>query len=435
MIGVAGAGKDHLALLGKIAQVFVDKERVAELEAAQSTADVRRILGGVRHRPDAAPREAAQVTPARAPSRRSLPGFPANCADSASEQPEQGGGERGAEDHHQERRPQQQEHDRDRRGRRPGRRARAAGRCRRPAPPPAPPAARPGSGRRSARPRAVRAPGAAPTARPASAGSTRAQPAMTAVQIIGGPPGSRSGPAGRTARPPAAPPRRRPARERPAGAIGTMPSATAAAATATSWLRRSRRRGHSSARNAAPTAASRPNVRGSPRTVPAMAPPKRREVPQHEDRQPGGQEAEPGRGPGGPGHRHGGGLVDDEVGGEQPAPARPLQQRREPQAVERVAGAEQQGRQGPREGSAAGGEDADQGELRGAGEHQQRQGAGLRDREPRRHRDGAERDAVRTGGQAHAQAVADDRRALLRVQWRRWTRRLRAGWEKSCTSR
>ncbi|HET6857200.1 MAG TPA: PTS mannitol transporter subunit IICBA, partial [Streptomyces sp.] len=47
VIGVAGAGKDHLALLGKIAQVFVDKERVAELEAAESTADVRRILGGV----------------------------------------------------------------------------------------------------------------------------------------------------------------------------------------------------------------------------------------------------------------------------------------------------------------------------------------------------------------------------------------------------
>ena len=47
VIGVAGAGKDHLALLGKIAQVFVDKDRVAELEAAESTDDVRRILGGV----------------------------------------------------------------------------------------------------------------------------------------------------------------------------------------------------------------------------------------------------------------------------------------------------------------------------------------------------------------------------------------------------
>ncbi len=47
VIGVAGAGKDHLALLGKIAQVFVDKDRVAELEAAESADDVRRILGGV----------------------------------------------------------------------------------------------------------------------------------------------------------------------------------------------------------------------------------------------------------------------------------------------------------------------------------------------------------------------------------------------------
>jgi PTS system mannitol-specific IIC component len=47
VVGIAGAGNDHLPLLGKIAQVFADKERVAELEAAQSVADVRRILGGV----------------------------------------------------------------------------------------------------------------------------------------------------------------------------------------------------------------------------------------------------------------------------------------------------------------------------------------------------------------------------------------------------
>jgi PTS system mannitol-specific IIC component len=47
VIGVAGAGKDHLALLGKIAQVFVDRDRVAELEAAETVADVRRILSGV----------------------------------------------------------------------------------------------------------------------------------------------------------------------------------------------------------------------------------------------------------------------------------------------------------------------------------------------------------------------------------------------------
>ncbi|MFC4786556.1 PTS mannitol transporter subunit IICBA [Nocardioides sp. MAHUQ-72] len=47
VIGIAGAGKDHLALLGQIAQVFVDPARVAELEAAQSPADVLRLLGGV----------------------------------------------------------------------------------------------------------------------------------------------------------------------------------------------------------------------------------------------------------------------------------------------------------------------------------------------------------------------------------------------------
>ena len=47
VIGVAGAGKDHLALLGRIAQVFVDDARVAELEAAESAADVQRILGRV----------------------------------------------------------------------------------------------------------------------------------------------------------------------------------------------------------------------------------------------------------------------------------------------------------------------------------------------------------------------------------------------------
>jgi PTS system mannitol-specific IIC component len=47
VLGIAGAGNDHLALLGQVAKVFADKERVAELEAAQSADDVRRILGQV----------------------------------------------------------------------------------------------------------------------------------------------------------------------------------------------------------------------------------------------------------------------------------------------------------------------------------------------------------------------------------------------------
>jgi mannitol PTS system EIICBA or EIICB component len=47
VVGIAGAGNDHLELLGRLGRVFVDKERVAELEAAGSAAEVRRILGDV----------------------------------------------------------------------------------------------------------------------------------------------------------------------------------------------------------------------------------------------------------------------------------------------------------------------------------------------------------------------------------------------------
>jgi len=47
VVGIAGAGDDHLTLLSQLGQVFVDQDRVAELEAAESVADVRRILGQV----------------------------------------------------------------------------------------------------------------------------------------------------------------------------------------------------------------------------------------------------------------------------------------------------------------------------------------------------------------------------------------------------
>jgi PTS system mannitol-specific IIC component len=47
VVGIAGVGNEHLALLGKIAKVFVDRNQVAELEAAQSADDVLRVLGGV----------------------------------------------------------------------------------------------------------------------------------------------------------------------------------------------------------------------------------------------------------------------------------------------------------------------------------------------------------------------------------------------------
>ena len=47
VVGIAGVGNEHLALLGKIAKVFVDRNQVAELEAARSADDVLRVLGGV----------------------------------------------------------------------------------------------------------------------------------------------------------------------------------------------------------------------------------------------------------------------------------------------------------------------------------------------------------------------------------------------------
>ena len=47
VIGIAGLGDDHLALLRRIAEVFVDADQVARLEAAQTTADVMAVLGVV----------------------------------------------------------------------------------------------------------------------------------------------------------------------------------------------------------------------------------------------------------------------------------------------------------------------------------------------------------------------------------------------------
>jgi PTS system mannitol-specific IIC component len=47
VIGIAAVGDEHLALLGQIAQVFVDPDQVAGLEQAQSAADVIRVLGAV----------------------------------------------------------------------------------------------------------------------------------------------------------------------------------------------------------------------------------------------------------------------------------------------------------------------------------------------------------------------------------------------------
>ena len=47
VVGIAGAGNDHLALLGRIAKVFSDPDQVARLEAATSPAEVMEVLGQV----------------------------------------------------------------------------------------------------------------------------------------------------------------------------------------------------------------------------------------------------------------------------------------------------------------------------------------------------------------------------------------------------
>jgi PTS system mannitol-specific IIC component len=48
VIGIAGAGDDHLALLSRIAEIFVDAERVSELRAARTPDEVLSVLQGVR---------------------------------------------------------------------------------------------------------------------------------------------------------------------------------------------------------------------------------------------------------------------------------------------------------------------------------------------------------------------------------------------------
>jgi PTS system mannitol-specific IIC component len=48
VVGIAGAGDDHLALLARIAEVFSDAAQVERLRAARTTDDVRAVLEGVR---------------------------------------------------------------------------------------------------------------------------------------------------------------------------------------------------------------------------------------------------------------------------------------------------------------------------------------------------------------------------------------------------
>ena len=44
VVGIAGAGQDHMALLTQIAHVFLDKDQVEQLRTAQTRADVQAVL-------------------------------------------------------------------------------------------------------------------------------------------------------------------------------------------------------------------------------------------------------------------------------------------------------------------------------------------------------------------------------------------------------
>ncbi len=48
VIGIAGAGNDHLGLLAKIAEIFVDSAQVEQLRQAQSPAEVLAVLNSVK---------------------------------------------------------------------------------------------------------------------------------------------------------------------------------------------------------------------------------------------------------------------------------------------------------------------------------------------------------------------------------------------------
>lgn len=49
VLAIAGAGDDHLQLLSKVAEVFLDNEKIAELERAQSKDDIQAILGSIKN--------------------------------------------------------------------------------------------------------------------------------------------------------------------------------------------------------------------------------------------------------------------------------------------------------------------------------------------------------------------------------------------------
>ena len=168
--------------------------------------------------------------------------------------------------------------------------------------------------------------------------------------------------------------------------------------------------GASRARNAAGAAASRPTARGIGQRVGAERADQGAEVPEHVHAGAGGPESEAVGAVAVVAEAHRGALVDDQLRGHELARAAHAEQGREPQSIEGVARAQQHRGRGSGQRAAARAEHTDQRVLRRAGEHRQREHAGLQHRRPAAVGDGAERERVGAGGHADAGGVAEHAR-------------------------
>ena len=157
-------------------------------------------------------------------------------------------------------------------------------------------------------------------------------------------------------------------------------------------------------------------MRGSPRASPARAPTRVARFHSSEDGQAGHPEPEP------RGWRivlcdsDGRRLVDRQVGGGRGAPAPHAQDPAQLQRVEAVAHAEHRGRRdrGRCGRDTPGADDADEGEVRPAGEHHEREDARLPHGQAGGHRERTDTDAVGAGGESDGEALTPDGAPLAR---------------------
>ena len=192
----------------------------------------------------------------------------------------------------------------------------------------------------------------------------------------------------------------------PAGATGIIATAITAPATAVASWRRSASRGHSSARNAAGPATSRPrSVIRSPALLNTTNPSTVVRFQTDEDAEAGDQVAVSAMRSFGGRDTHRRGLVDHQLRHQRPLPERPGERRRHDHAERERPDVEQEARDRRRGHGPTVAEDLDGSELRAAGEHEDRVADRFEQPESCRRRRRPEHDAERGHGQG-------DRRGL-----------------------